>query len=167
MSLEEGWVALLAGRLEQEQLPYSVVNASISGETSAGAAARLPRLLKEHNPAIVVLELGGNDGLRGYPIKRFRENMQLMLTQSSESGASLLLMGMEIPPNYGARYTDLFRKSYTTLATETGATLVPFLLEGVATDPELMQADRIHPRAEAQAQLLNNMWPALFTLLQH
>ena len=166
MSLQEGWVALLARRLEQDHPHYAVVNASISGETSAGAAARLPALLDQHQPSVVVLELGGNDGLRGYPIQRFRENMQRMLNQSRDSGAELLLLGMEIPPNYGARYTDLFRSSYTKLADHSGATLVPFLLQGVATHPELMQADRIHPAIQAQVILLDNVWPYLKTLLK-
>jgi acyl-CoA thioesterase-1 len=167
MSLKEGWVALLARRLEQQHPDYAVVNASISGETSAGAAARLPALLQRHSPSVVVLELGGNDGLRGYPIKRFRENMNQMLDQSRDSGAELLLLGMEIPPNYGTRYTDLFRKSYTRLADDSGATLVPFLLEGVATNPELMQADRIHPTTQAQLMLLDTVWPYLETLLRN
>ena len=167
MSLEEGWVALLARRLEQKHPDYAVVNASISGETSAGAATRLPALLETHQPSVVVLELGGNDGLSGYPIKRFRENMNRMLSQSRESGAALLLLGMEIPPNYGARYTELFRSSYSTLAEDNGAALVPFLLDGVATHPELMQADRIHPAPAAQQLLLNTMWPYLERLLEN
>ena len=166
MSLEEGWVALLARRLDQGHPQYSVVNASISGETSAGAASRLPALLEQHQPSVVVLELGGNDGLRGYPIKRFRQNMERMLNQSRDSGAALLLLGMEIPPNYGARYTDMFRSSFTTLASDSGATLVPFLLEGVATNPELMQDDRIHPSVQAQPMLLDTVWPFLEQLLQ-
>jgi acyl-CoA thioesterase-1 len=165
MSLDEGWVALLARRLEREYPRYAVVNASISGETSAGAASRLPGLLREHEPSVVVLELGGNDGLRGYPIKRFRENMARMLNQSQDSGARLLLLGMEIPPNYGARYTDMFRRSYTELASDSGAALVPFLLEGVATNPGLMQGDRIHPSVQAQHLLLDTMWPFLEKLL--
>jgi acyl-CoA thioesterase-1 len=166
MSLEEGWVALLARRLELEHPLYAVVNASISGETSAGAASRLPDLLLQYTPSVVVLELGGNDGLRGYPIKRFRQNMERMLNQSRDSGARLLLLGMEIPPNYGARYTDMFRNSYTTLASNSGAALVPFLLEGVATNAELMQGDRIHPSVQAQPLLLDTVWPFLEQLLE-
>ncbi len=167
MSLEQGWVALLARRLEADHPGYAVVNASISGETSAGAAARLPGLLQDHQPAIVILELGGNDGLRGYPIKRFRENMAGMLSQSGATGATLMLLGMEIPPNYGARYTQMFRDSFPRLAEESGATLVPFLLDGVATDPALMQSDGIHPTVEAQPILLDNVWPQLAPLLAH
>jgi acyl-CoA thioesterase-1 len=166
MSLAEGWVALLQDRLHREQPSFEVINASISGETSAGAAARLPQLLSEHRPHIVVLELGGNDGLRGYPIKRFRTNMAGMAQQSLDAGASVLLLGMEIPPNYGPRYTRDFRQSYTDLAAELQLALVPFMLEGVATDPELMQRDGIHPSAVAQPLLLDNVWPVLLSLLE-
>jgi acyl-CoA thioesterase-1 len=168
MSLEEGWVALLARQLQlkESQPPYQVINASISGETSAGAAARLPTLLQQHRPRVVVVELGGNDGLRGYPIKRLRDNLRSMAELSREAGAAVLLLGMEIPPNYGSRYTAAFRDSYATVAAETNSALTPFMLAGIATEPSLMQADGIHPTPQAQAQLLANVWPALGPLLE-
>ena len=165
MSLREGWVALLGERLAEEYPGYRVVNASISGETSAGAAARLPALLEKHQPAIVIIELGGNDGLRGYPIKRLRANLRQMVEQSQAIGASTLLLGMEIPPNYGARYTRGFRESFSSVAQETDSGLLPFMLDGVATEPSLMQDDGIHPTIEAQPMLLANVWPALEPLL--
>jgi acyl-CoA thioesterase-1 len=166
MSLEEGWVALLARQLRGSHPDYQVVNASISGETSAGAASRLGQLLSQHQPAVVVVELGGNDGLRGYPIKRLRENLLDIATQAETSGARVLLLGMEIPPNYGSRYTLQFRDSYSRVADQTGSALVPFMLEGIATQPALMQADGIHPKPEAQGLLLENVWPSLEPLLQ-
>lgn len=166
MSLEEGWVALLAGQLAQAQPPYQVVNASISGETSAGAAARLPSLLERHRPRVVVVELGGNDGLRGYPIKRLRQNLRTMAELSQQAGASVLFLGMQIPPNYGGRYTREFQESFAAVAQQTEAALAPFMLEGVAGEPALMQADGIHPTPQAQEQLLANVWPALSPLLQ-
>lgn len=166
MSLEEGWVALLARQLQQSNAPYEVVNASISGETSAGASARLPSLLQQHRPRVVVVELGGNDGLRGYPIKRLRENLRTMAELSREAGAQVLLLGMEIPPNYGSRYTAAFRDSFATVAAETDSALIPFMLAGIATESSLMQADGIHPTPQAQAQLLANVWPVLGPLLQ-
>jgi len=165
MSLEEGWVALLARQLEQAQSEYQVINASISGETSAGGAARLPRLLEEHKPAVVILELGGNDGLRGYPVKRLRENLEQITRQSQASGAEVLILGMEIPPNYGSRYASAFRASFVKVAESTGARLSPFMLHGVATNAELMQADGIHPTAQAQPLLLESVWPQLEPLL--
>jgi acyl-CoA thioesterase-1 len=166
MSLEEGWVALLARQLQGSHPDYQVVNASISGETSAGAASRLAELLSLHQPAVVVVELGGNDGLRGYPIKRLRANLLDIATRAETSGARVLLLGMEIPPNYGSRYTLQFRDSFAQVADETGSALVPFLLEGIATVSALMQADGIHPRPEAQSLLLENVWPSLEPLLR-
>ena len=165
MSLQEGWVALLAGRLEQSHPGYSVVNASISGETSAGAASRLPKLLEQHQPSVVIIELGGNDGLRGYPVPRLRDNLMTMATQSRDAGAEVLILAMEIPPNYGTRYTKAFRESFQRVAEETGSRLGPFMLDGVATDRELMQADGIHPTVKAQPMLLSNVWPHLEPLL--
>lgn len=167
MSLDEGWVALLQDRLHDESRPFEVINASITGETSAGASSRLPELLQQHSPDVVILELGGNDGLRGYPIKRFRENMAGMAQQSLDAGARVLLLGMEIPPNYGSRYTSAFRESFSALAEEMNLALVPFMLQGVATRPELMQRDGIHPTVAAQSQLLDNVWPTLQTLLEN
>ena len=166
MSLSEGWVALLAERLQNTHPEYRVVNASISGETSGGAGSRIAPLLAEHNPAVVVIELGGNDGLRGYPIKRFRNNMREMIEQSQGVDAAVLLLGMQIPPNYGARYTQQFRDTYSRLAQELSVALVPFLLEGVATDTSLMQGDGIHPSIKAQSLLLATVWPVLQPLLE-
>ena len=130
-----------------------------------GAANRLGDLLSRHQPAVVVVELGGNDGLRGYPIKRLRANLVDIATRAETSGARVLLLGMEIPPNYGSRYTLQFRDSFARVADETGSTLVPFMLEGIATQSALMQADGIHPRPEAQNLLLENVWPSLEPLL--
>ena len=166
MSLQEGWVALLAGRLAESHPDWQVVNASISGETSGGAASRLPALLEEHRPAVVIIELGGNDGLRGYPVKRLRANLAEMVENSRAAGASALILAMEIPPNYGSRYTSSFRNSFTRVAEETGAALSPFMLDGVATDKALMQSDGIHPSIEAQPLLLDNVWPHLEPLLE-
>jgi acyl-CoA thioesterase-1 len=165
MSLQEGWVALLAGRLEDTHPDTRVVNASISGETSAGAAARLPALLEEHQPGVVIIELGGNDGLRGYPVSRMRDNLTAMAQQSKAAGARVLILAMEIPPNYGSRYASAFRNSFGKVAEETGSALSPFMLDGVATTGELMQPDGIHPTVEAQPLLLDNVWPHLEPLL--
>ena len=165
MSLEQGWVALLEAQLADSHPEYSVVNASISGETTAGALRRLPALLAEHKPGVVVMELGGNDGLRGFPIRNFRANLQAMAEMSRAADAEVLLLPMEIPPNYGSRYTASFRESYPLVAKATGSVLGPFILEGVATDPTLMQADGIHPTVEAQAIMLDTIFPALAELL--
>jgi acyl-CoA thioesterase-1 len=165
MSLEEGWVALLAGRLAESLPEYRVVNASISGETSAGATSRLPALLDEHQPKVVIIELGGNDGLRGYPVSRLRDNLVSMAEQSKAVGAGVLILAMEIPPNYGSRYTRAFRDSFAKVAEQTGSTLSPFILDGVATNGQLMQPDGIHPTVAAQPVLLENVWPYLEPLL--
>ena len=142
-----------------------VINASISGDTTSGGLARLPRTLAEHEPDVVVIELGGNDGLRGYPVANIRENLLAMTKAVAAAGAKPLLAGMRIPPNYGPRYAEAFHAMYGEIAAETGAALVPFLLEGVATDRALMQEDGIHPTAAAQGRLLDNVWPALAPLL--
>lgn len=159
---ESGWVALLQRRLDGS----TVVNASISGETTEGALARLPALLAKQKPDVVVVELGGNDGLRGFQIQRFRDNLAQLVQLSQQAGARVLLVGMKIPPNYGLRYTSDFYESYTLTAKKFGVPLVPFILDGVATDPELMQEDRLHPRAEGQQKLLENVWPHLQPLLR-
>jgi acyl-CoA thioesterase-1 len=135
MSLEQGWVALLEERLAREDTGFSVVNASISGETSDGGLRRLPALLEEHNPELVIIELGANDGLRGFPLGRLRNNLAAMSRASKEAGASVVLVAMEIPPNYGARYTSGFRESFSTVARDTGAVLTPFILEQFAFTP--------------------------------
>ena len=144
---------------------YRVINASISGETTGGGLRRLPALLEQHQPQLVIIELGGNDGLRGYPIGKFRTNLETMVTLSSEAGARTLLLPMEIPPNYGARYTSDFRDSYVLVAKKTGAMLAPFILDGVATDPALMQDDGVHPRVEAQPIILQNVLPTVLAAL--
>lgn len=163
-----GWVTLLEQRLAQQHPNASVVNASISGETTAGGRSRLPALLKQHQPQIVVIELGGNDALRGLPLQQTEENLRLMLQVSKESGAKGLLVGMQMPPNYGASYGRDFAQIYTRVAQDTRTPLVPFLLKGVADIPNaaaLFQADRIHPRAKAQPLMLDNVWPTLRGLL--
>ncbi len=165
MSLDEGWAELLQQRLEQQGSDWQVVNASISGETSGGAAARMPALLEQYQPQFVIIELGGNDGLRGYPIKQLRQHLRDMIQQSQAIGAEVILLGMEIPPNYGSRYTQMFRDSYSKLAEETDSALVPFFLDGIAIDRELMQDDGIHPTVEAQPLMLDNVWPSLAPLL--
>ncbi len=152
-------------RLRQEGFDDKVVNASISGDTSAGGQARLPALLAAHKPAVVVLELGGNDGLRGQPPAQLRQNLASMVDQSRQAGAKVLLLGMQLPPNYGVRYTTAFAKVYEELAKDKQVALVPFFLEGVGGVPELMQADGIHPAQGAQQRLLENAWPVLKPLL--
>ncbi len=166
MSLEEGWVAQLSEHLGQREPPVEVVNASISGETSAGALRRLPALLAQHQPGVVIIELGGNDGLRGYPLPSFRSNLSSLTSLATESGASVVILPMEIPPNYGTRYTEGFRDSFKRVAEETGSLIAPFILHGVATEPNLMQADGIHPKAEAQSVMLQNVLPTIEEALQ-
>jgi acyl-CoA thioesterase-1 len=160
-----GWVALLEARLQARGYPHQVVNASISGDTTRGGRSRLPAALERHAPALVVLALGGNDGLRGLPLAETERNLAAMIEASRARGARLLLVGIRLPPNYGAAYTQGFEALYPRLAREQGVPLVPFLLEGVADRPELMQADGIHPREEAQAQLLETVWGGLAPLL--
>lgn len=163
---EKGWVSLLEGRLKQEVgTAPEVINASISGETSAGGLSRLPDLLARHAPAVVVIELGGNDGLRGLPPPQLRENLDRMIALSREAGAKVLLLGIDIPPNYGQAYRRRFREVYTDLAAAHDVPLLPFLLEGVALEPGLMQPDGIHPTADAQPLVLDNVWPLLRELL--
>lgn len=160
-----GWVALLEQRMKQEGFTDKLVNASISGDTSAGGQARLPALLAEHKPELVILELGGNDGLRGQQPTQLQQNLASMIDRAREAGARVLLLGMQIPPNYGPRYTNAFKEVYTTLAEEKKVPLVPFFLEGVGGVPELMQADGLHPAAAGQNRLLENVWPTLKPLL--
>ena len=160
-----GWVSLLEQRLQKEGFTDKVVNASVSGDTSAGGQARLPALLAEHRPQLVVLELGGNDGLRGQQPAQLQQNLASMIQQSQKAGAKVLLLGMRIPPNYGARYTQAFEAVYSNLAEQEKVPLVPFFLEGVGGIPELMQADGLHPAVAAQGKLLENVWPTLKPLL--
>lgn len=166
--LESGWVALLDKRLQEPGSHYrhAVVNASISGETTAGGLARLPALLAAHHPGLVVIELGSNDGLRGLPLAQVRANVKQLIEDSRAAGASVVLVGVEIPVNYGPQYRDGLRAIYRDSAREFNAPLVPFLLDGVAQDPALMQDDGLHPRAEAEPKVLANVWPALETALR-
>jgi acyl-CoA thioesterase-1 len=164
--VEQGWVALLQTRLKDQAYGYQVINASVSGETTAGGLARLPRALMLHQPKIVILELGGNDGLRALPIAQMRANLVRMIDLASAAGAKVLLLGMRMPPNYGPDFTEQFRASYSDLARDKKLPLVPFLLNDIALFPNLMQADGIHPNELGQPKLLDNVWPALKPLLQ-
>ena len=161
-----GWVALLRQTLTK-QSQHQVINASISGETSAGALARLPKLLNTHHPNIVIVELGGNDGLRGYPLGMLKNNLHQIVELVRAENARVLLVGMRMPPNYGARYSEKFSAIYTELAQSLSVPLVPFLLAKIATKPQWMQTDGIHPKAEAQQQILKNLMPFLQPLLHH
>lgn len=165
IELKQSWVSLLAERIAGNY-PYQVINASVSGETSGGGLARLPALLKEHQPALVILELGGNDGLRGHSLNIMQQQLESIVKQSHSAGARVLLLGMQIPPNYGQRYTERFHKVYTQLAQQHDLAYVPFFLEGVATNRELMQRDGIHPTAAAQQTMLDNVWVGLEPLLK-
>lgn len=162
---EQGWVSLLDTRVARGCDALPVHNASVSGETTAGGRARLAPLLDRHEPDLVILELGGNDGLRGLPPTRLQANLEAMIALSRESGARVLLVGIRIPPNYGAAYTRAFDAAFEQVVAATDVAFVPFLLEGVAPDDELMQADGIHPTAAAQPRMLDNVWPALVPLL--
>jgi acyl-CoA thioesterase-1 len=165
LKIQEGWVNLLAQRIASEGYGYKVVNASVSGETTQGGLARLPRVLQLHKPAIVIIELGGNDGLRGLPLATSRENLRRAIALARDSQARVVLVGMMIPPNYGQRYAQEFRDMFTRLASGNAIALVPFLLDQVALNPKLMQADGIHANASGQPRLLENVWPKLKPLL--
>lgn len=164
---DAAWVELLKDRLEQETPgTWNVANASISGETTDGGLRRLPDLLDKHNPAIVVIELGGNDGLRGFPPDVIRNNLAKMIHLSQQQGAEVLLVGIEIPPNYGPRYTTAFADAYSSLAEEYNLAFLPFFLADVYDGEAMMQTDGIHPTAKAQPQLLDNIWSELLALLE-
>ena len=165
VKIQEGWVSLLGKRLASEGYGYSVVNASVSGETTQGGLARLPRVLETHKPAVVVVELGANDGLRGLPLNASRENLRQIVESARVAKARVVLVGMVIPPNYGPRYGQDFRDMFAALAAKYPVAFVPFLLDQVALKPELMQADGLHPNALGQPQLLENLWPKLKPLL--
>src|ERR1700692_4370035 len=164
--VDQGWVALLQTRLKDEDYGYQVVNASVSGETTAGGLARLPRALMLHQPKIVILELGGNDGLRALPIAQMRANLVRMIDLAAAAGAKVLLLGMRMPPNYGPDFTEQFRSCYSDVGREKKLLLVPSLLKNKALSPNLMQADGIHPNELGQPQLLANVWPSLQPLLR-
>lgn len=166
ISTEYGWVALLDEQLRQERIPARVVNASISGETSLGGLMRLPKLLEQYPADIVIIELGGNDGLRGLPLNTMQDNLRKMIQLSQAKGARPLLIGNHIPPNYGTKYTRQFYQSFLDLAQQENTALVPFLLEGVAAHDGMMQDDGIHPTALAQAVMLQNVLPHLLPLIQ-
>lgn len=160
-----GWVALLAERLERERPDYSVVNASISGETTAGGVSRLPRALERHDPEILILALGANDGLRGLPVEEMGRNLAAMIRMAQKSGAKVLLVGMRIPPNYGLEYTRDFEAAFAELAWQHKTGFVPFLLERIAEDLTRFQPDRIHPTQAAQPLLLEDVWKRLKPML--
>jgi acyl-CoA thioesterase-1 len=162
----QGWVALLEKRLQAQGYEYSVVNASVSGETSGGGLQRLPRALEMHKPAVVIVELGANDGLRGLSLALTRDNLMKIVAGARQAGAQVLLVGMRLPPNYGPRYTNDFMAMYRQIATTSRVALVPFLLQSVALKPALMQADGLHPTAQAQPALLDTVWPELSPLLK-
>jgi acyl-CoA thioesterase-1 len=161
-----GWVALLGERLKRERLDYSVVNASVSGETAAGGAARLKPVLEKHRPAVVIIELGGNDGLRGMPVAAMKKNLSTMIQQSRRAGARVLLVGMRLPPNYGPQYTGEFERAFAELAKQHGTALVPFLFEDFGAGRELFQPDGIHPTEAAQPVMLETVWKGLRPLLK-
>jgi len=165
LKASESWPALLQSRLAGLGLDTKVINASVSGETSAGGRSRLPEALARNKPAVVVVALGANDGLRGLPLGMMRDNLLAMVDAAREAGAKVVLVGMRLPPNYGPAYTTKFQNTFNEVATDRKVPLVPFLLAGIATDPALFQADGIHPVAAAQGRLLDNVWPALKPLL--
>ena len=161
-----GWVALLEQKLKAEKIAAKVVNASISGETTSGGRARLPALIKQHRPDIVVIELGANDGLRGLPVPSAEANLRAMIAMAQENKARVLLVGMRMPPNYGRAYTERFFTMFETVAKSTRSSLVPFMLDGVADKPTLFQQDRLHPTAQAHPIILKNIWPQFSALIK-
>jgi len=161
MALDQSWPNLLQQRLDDQGHSYRVFNSSISGDTTQGGLARFPRLLEKNQPGIVIIELGANDGLRGISVDVTRNNFKQMIERSISMGATVILTGIRLPPNYGQAYTEMFHAMYAEMAEQYGLLLVPFLMEGVALDPELMQDDGIHPNAQAQPALLENVWTVL------
>jgi acyl-CoA thioesterase I len=162
---EAGWVSLLKKRLQQERLDYQVINTSVTGETTRGGLSRIAQSLATHHPAIVILELGGNDGLRGQPVEATRDNLEGIIKACRLHGAKVLLIGMRLPPNYGTAYTEKFQSIYPELAKRYRLPLTPFMLEGFGYDPAMFQPDRIHPAAAAQPIILDNVWKTLKLLL--
>tara|TARA_R110001606_G_scaffold377844_1_gene537176 strand:+ start:56959 stop:57525 length:567 start_codon:yes stop_codon:yes gene_type:complete len=163
LEISDGWVSLLEQRMEARGESLPVINASVSGDTTAGGLARLPRLLERHEPDLVVIELGGNDGLRGMRPANMQQNLSVMVEQAQTSGADVLLLGMQLPPNYGLRFTQAFAQVFVDVSEKHDVPLVPFLLVGIAGEPDrtLMQADGIHPTAKAQERILDNAWPPI------
>ncbi len=161
-----GWVTLLSDRLRREGFPHRVVNASISGETTAGGLSRLGTTLKKQQPQFFLLALGANDGLRGLPVAQTRKNIESMLTLAANAGAQSMVIGIRMPPNYGPEYTRAFDRLFEDIALRRSLPVVPFLLEGIAENPSYFQADAIHPNEKAQPRILNNVWPTLSKLLQ-
>lgn len=166
IEIEQGWVARLQQRLNQRELSYQVVNASISGDTSAGGRTRLPALLEQHQPDLVVIELGGNDGLRGLSLVSLKDNLSAMVELARQQGSRVIVLGMRIPPNYGPRYTEGFYQVYQQLAQELDVPVLGFFLEGIGGVPGMVQNDGIHPTAAAQPLLLDNAWPLIEAQLQ-
>jgi acyl-CoA thioesterase-1 len=162
VELQDTWVSLLQNRLNEQGYGYRVINASISGDTTSGGLRRLPRALKKHEPAIVLIELGGNDGLRATPVATMRSNLAGMIEMAQAAGAQVILAGMLLPPNYGKSYTEEFAATFQTLGEEYDVNLIEFFMKNVALDPTMMQADMIHPAPEAQPLLLENVWDALY-----
>ncbi|AEF99425.1 arylesterase [Methylomonas methanica] len=166
IDVKQGWVNLLQQKFNQQHIDYVISNESISGDTSAGGLARIDQALARHKPAIVILELGANDGLRGLTPQVMKSNLTEMIQRSRKAGAKVLLLGMKIPPNYGKRYIEMFYNVYPQLAAELNVPLVPFLLEDVALNAELMQADGLHPNELGQPQIVEKVWPYLQPLLK-
>ena len=165
MPVEKGWVRLLQRRLADDEYPHTIVNASVSGDTTANALNRLPQAMTRHQPAIVVLELGGNDGLRGLSLAEMKRNLAAMIEIARQQDAEVLLIGVQLPPNYGPRYTEAFQAVYHDLAQEYGLSLLPSLVDGVGTRTDLMQADGIHPNSEAQPLIVARVWEQLRPLI--
>ena len=161
-----GWVALLKKALTEARIESEILNASISGDTTSGGVTRLKRLLDKHTPSLVILELGGNDALRGLPLEMTRQNLNTMATQARESGAKVVIVGMQIPPNYGREYATGFKEVFESVAKQNKASLVPFLLEGVAADPKYLQTDNLHPNELAQPQMMRNVLEVVLELLK-
>lgn len=165
MDREQGWVHLLSERLATQDLDYNVINASVSGETTGGGLIRLPKTLQIHQPDLVIIELGGNDGLRGYPIDKIHGNLNAIVDATLGFGADILLVGMVLPPNYGARYTNAFENLFSEVADKFNLPFIPYLLQGTATNQALIQRDGIHPTPEAQNLLLEELWPKIERIL--
>ena len=166
LARSQGWVALLEERLKRERLDYSVVNASISGDTSAGGRARIDELIARHHPAVVIVELGGNDGLRGLPIAQMKANLGAIIERAKKADARVLVVGMRLPPNYGPDYTQAFEDAFAEVAKRYRVALAPFILEGFGEKPEYFQPDRIHPTAQVQPLIVERVWRGLRPLLK-